>query len=117
MDDAVSRFRDKCILKTTSYNVPERARRWYIRHAEVFIKAQSGVVSLRSLRMILSAISKRKTEVNNWRTGNSGKWLMPCVLCLQALFRPRGPVTSIGPVGRRVRVNCLLIMQPPRDRL
>ena len=42
MDDAASRFRDKYILKTTSYNVPERARRWYVRHVEVFIKAQSG---------------------------------------------------------------------------
>ena len=42
MDDAASRFRDKYILKTTSYNVPERTRRWYVRHVEVFIKAQFG---------------------------------------------------------------------------
>jgi len=42
MDDAASRFWDKYILKTVSYNVPEGARRWYVRHAEVFIKAQSG---------------------------------------------------------------------------
>lgn len=42
MDDAASRFWDKYILKTTSYNVLESARRWYVRHAEVFIKAQSG---------------------------------------------------------------------------
>ncbi len=42
MDDAASRFWDKYILKTTSYNVPEGARRWYVRHAEAFIKAQSG---------------------------------------------------------------------------
>ncbi len=42
MDDAASRFWDKYILKTASYNVPERARRWYVRHAEVFIKAHSG---------------------------------------------------------------------------
>jgi len=27
MDDAASRFWDEYILKTTSYNVPERARR------------------------------------------------------------------------------------------
>jgi hypothetical protein len=38
MDDAASRFWDKYILKTT----PEGARRWYVRHVEVFIKAQSG---------------------------------------------------------------------------
>jgi hypothetical protein len=42
MDDAASRFWDKYILKTTSYNVPEGARRWYVRHAEAFVKAQSG---------------------------------------------------------------------------
>ncbi|VAW71528.1 Integron integrase IntIPac [hydrothermal vent metagenome] len=42
MDDDASRFWDKYILKTTSYNVPESARRWYVRHAEMFIKAQSG---------------------------------------------------------------------------
>jgi len=42
MDDAAPRFRDKYILKTISYNVPEGARRWYVRHTGVFIKAQSG---------------------------------------------------------------------------
>jgi hypothetical protein len=42
MDDTASRFRDQNILKTTSYNVPEGARCWYVRHAEVIIKAQSG---------------------------------------------------------------------------
>ncbi len=41
-DDAASRFWDKYILKTMSHNVPERARRWYVRHAELFIKAHSG---------------------------------------------------------------------------
>ena len=41
MDDAASHFWDKYILKTAAYNVPERARRWYVRHAEVFIKAHS----------------------------------------------------------------------------
>ncbi len=42
MGDAASRFRDKYISKTTSYNVPGSARRWYVRPAEVFIKAHSG---------------------------------------------------------------------------
>ena len=42
MDDSASRFWDKYILKTTAYNVPEGARRWYVRHVEDFIKAQSG---------------------------------------------------------------------------
>ena len=42
MDDAASRLCDEYILKTTSYNVPERARRWFVRHAEVFLKVHSG---------------------------------------------------------------------------
>lgn len=42
MDDAASRFWDKYILKTGAYNVPEGARRWYVKHVEDFIKAQSG---------------------------------------------------------------------------
>ena len=42
MDDSASRFWDKYILKTIAYNVPEGARRWYVRHVEDFIKAQSG---------------------------------------------------------------------------
>ncbi|MFQ5643753.1 MAG: integron integrase [Thiogranum sp.] len=42
MDDAASRFWDQYISKTATYNVPEGARRWYVRHAEAFIKAQSG---------------------------------------------------------------------------
>ncbi len=42
MDDAASRFWDKYISKTTSYNGPGSARRWVVRPAEVFIKAHSG---------------------------------------------------------------------------
>ena len=42
MDDSASRFWDKCISITSSYDVPERARRWYVRHVEVFIGAHPG---------------------------------------------------------------------------
>jgi len=41
MDDSVSRFWDNYISKTVSNNVPEAARRWYVRDIEVFIKAHS----------------------------------------------------------------------------
>ena len=42
MDDSISRFWEKYLSKTVSYQVPERARRWYVRHAENFITAHSG---------------------------------------------------------------------------
>lgn len=42
MDDSVARFWDKYISKTVSYSIPEATSRWYVRHAEVFIKAHSG---------------------------------------------------------------------------
>ncbi len=41
MDDSVSRFWDKNIEKTVACNVPDGARRWYVKHVEVFIKAHS----------------------------------------------------------------------------
>jgi len=42
MDDSASRFWDKYISLISSYGIPERARRWCVRHVEVFIDAHSG---------------------------------------------------------------------------
>ena len=42
MDDSTSRFWDKYMSITSSYDVPERARHWYVRHVEVFITAHPG---------------------------------------------------------------------------
>jgi len=42
MTDSVSRFWDNYIDKITTNNVPEGARRWYVRHLEVFIHSRSG---------------------------------------------------------------------------
>ncbi len=42
MDGSASRFWDKYIPITSSYDVPERARRWYVRYVEVFIDTHSG---------------------------------------------------------------------------
>jgi len=39
MDDAIARFWDKYIEKTVTYDVTERARRWYVKNVEHFIKA------------------------------------------------------------------------------
>lgn len=43
MHDSVSRFWDKFIYKTKSYGVNEKAARWYVRHAEQYIKAHSDI--------------------------------------------------------------------------
>ena len=42
MDDSISRFWDKYISKTVSCGVPEKSRRWYVRHVERFIDALDG---------------------------------------------------------------------------
>lgn len=42
MNDSVSRFWDNYISKITENNVPEGARRWYVRHLEVFIQSREG---------------------------------------------------------------------------
>lgn len=42
MTDSIARFWDKYILKITEQNVPEGARRWYVRHVETFIHSRSG---------------------------------------------------------------------------
>ena len=39
MDDAITRFWDKYIEKTVTYDVTERARMWYVKRVEHFIKA------------------------------------------------------------------------------
>ena len=89
MDDAASRFWGKYILKTTPYNVPERARRWLVRHAEVFIKAQSGRRLTTLTADDMERYLKEKAEVKNWLTGNSGKWLMPCISCAKRTLNRR----------------------------
>lgn len=42
-DHSQSRFWDNFILKTKTHNVNPRAARWYVRHAETYIKAHPGV--------------------------------------------------------------------------
>lgn len=42
MTDSIARFWDNYILKITEQNVPEGARRWYVRHVETFIHSRSG---------------------------------------------------------------------------
>ena len=70
MDDSVSRFWDKYIEKTVSYNVPERARRWYVRHIESFIRAHEGrrINQLRASDIDTYLNSKgRNPGMQDWR--------------------------------------------------
>ena len=42
-DESASRFWDKFIQKTKSYGAKEGAAKWYVRHAETYIKDHAGV--------------------------------------------------------------------------
>ena len=42
MDDSTARFWDNYISKTNTCNVPNHAKRWYVKHVEAFIKAHPG---------------------------------------------------------------------------
>lgn len=70
MDDSVSRFWDKYIEKTASCGVPLRARRWYVRHIESFIRCNQNT---RLGRLKAADISRyltdkgRKPGMPDWR--------------------------------------------------
>jgi hypothetical protein len=40
--DAVARFYDNYVTCLDKASVPEKQRRWYVKHVEAFIKAHSG---------------------------------------------------------------------------
>ena len=67
MDDSISRFWEKYLSKTVPYQVPERARRWCVRHAQNFINAQSGrklsSLSGQVVRDYLDVIGRNATTV------------------------------------------------------
>ncbi len=82
MDESISRFWDKYIAKTVGYGVPERARRWYVRHVEGFIKAHSE----RRLAT-LSANDVIKYLKEKGRSRNLADWQFRQVVdALQVLF-------------------------------
>jgi hypothetical protein len=68
--DSVSRFWDKYINKTVSYGVPERARRYYVRHVEMFIKANSNTrlsaMTERDITQYFEMIG-RKRDIVGWQ--------------------------------------------------
>ena len=69
-DDKISRFWDKYIEKTISYRVPEKARRWYVRHVETFIEAHSdrrlAHITALDVRRYLDGIG-RNERIEDWQ--------------------------------------------------
>jgi len=70
MDDAITRFWDKYIAKTVTYDVPERARMWYVKRVEHFIKSfpETRLQSISSddLTNYLKEIG-RKSDCQDWQ--------------------------------------------------
>ena len=70
MDDPVSRFWDKYIEKTVACNVPEGARRWYVKHVEIFIKAHPdhrlAELQAADIAKYLEELG-RKPDMPDWR--------------------------------------------------
>ena len=70
MEDAVSRFWDKYIDKTASYGVPERARRWYVKRVESFIRAFPDArlqsITAEDVSDYLDVIG-RKSDCQDWQ--------------------------------------------------
>ena len=70
MEDAITRFWDKYIAKTVTYDVPERARMWYVKRVEHFIKSfpETRLQSISSdeLSDYLKGIG-RKSDCQDWQ--------------------------------------------------
>ena len=70
MSDSISRFWDKYILKTELYDVPKGARRWYVRHVEMYIEAISGkrlaAITQAEVMDYLDVIGRKK-DLEYWR--------------------------------------------------
>jgi len=69
-DQSISRFWDNYILKTESYGVKPEVIRWYVRHAETYIKAYSGQRLATHTREMVEKYLRdkgRKPEIKDWQ--------------------------------------------------
>ena len=70
MDNSISRFWVNYIYKTNTYDVPMHARRWYVRHVEVFIKTfpetRLAAISVDNLAGYLEGLG-RKLDCHDWQ--------------------------------------------------
>jgi integron integrase len=76
-----SRFWDKYIYKTTSYNIKPNVARWYVRHAELYIKAHAKRLADHSAADVSNYLSAKSsnTLVKDWQ-------FRQVVLSLRILF-------------------------------
>ncbi len=69
-DDKIARFWDKFICKTKSYGIKPQAVRWYVRHAERYIKAHEHVRlaehTAQQVEDYLDAMS-RQPQLHDWQ--------------------------------------------------
>ena len=70
MDDSISRFWDKYIVKTKTYKVKDESVRWYVLRAEHYIAAHKGLRLVRhtadDVKAFLSAIPG-KENLLDWQ--------------------------------------------------
>ena len=64
-----SRFWDKFISKTTSYNIKPGAARWYVRHAESYIKSHEDRLSSHSEKDVEKYLAEkgRNQFLHDWQ--------------------------------------------------
>ena len=70
MDDSVSRFWDRYIFKTKSYVKNDTAARWYVRHAEQYIKAHpEHRLSTHTMEMLTAYLKDkgRNPHLKDWQ--------------------------------------------------
>ena len=81
-DESVPRFWDNYIYKTSSYNVKPKVARWYVRHAESYIKAHPHLrLSQHSAEQIETYLKEkgRNPHLQDWQ-------FMQIVEALKILF-------------------------------
>ena len=64
-----SRFWDKFIYKTTCYNIKPDVARWYVRHAESFIKSQHKRLALQTAEDVEKCLTEkgRNQFLQDWQ--------------------------------------------------
>jgi len=70
MSNSISHFWDKFIDKTKAYNINDKARRWYVRHAEAYIKAHpDSRLMTHTADMVTAYINEkgRHPHIKDWQ--------------------------------------------------
>jgi integron integrase len=64
-----SRFWDKYIYKTTSYNIKPDVARWYVRHAEIYIRSKNKRLVKHSAEDVINYLTEkgRNSRLKDWQ--------------------------------------------------